>query len=107
MSIDTYRAQSPEGLRILVRDIREVLPTGLGETIARQLLIFAARLEAPSNADATYIDWLEMMANQRGGILLHDGSEGGRLGLGLRPGSMKRTLREAIATAMSSVSRHG
>lgn len=50
--------------------------------------------------DAERLDWLEAMANVRGGLLLHDGSEGGRLGLGLRPGSVKRTLRQAIDTAM-------
>ena len=45
------------------------------------------------------LNWLEEMANKEGGILLHDGSEVGRLGLGLRPGSVNRTLREAIDDA--------
>jgi hypothetical protein len=57
--------------------------------------------------DAECLDWLEMMANRRGGILLHDGSEGGRLGLGLRPGTSIRTLRQAIAAAMVEARRHG
>lgn len=74
---------------------------------ARVAMRMASKSVAPSPSDAECLNWLEMMANQRGGILLHDGSEGGRLGLGLRPGSMKRTLRQAIATAMSSESRHG
>jgi hypothetical protein len=50
--------------------------------------------------DKERLDWLETMANQRGGILLHDGTETGRLGLGLRPGRSNRTLREAIDTSM-------
>lgn len=51
------------------------------------------------------LDWLEFMANRRGGILLHDGSEGGRLGLGLRPGKVRGTLREAIHAAMQGTCR--
>ena len=51
--------------------------------------------------DKERVDWLEMMANQEGGILLHDGSETGHLGIGLRPGSLNRTLREAIDQAMA------
>ena len=50
--------------------------------------------------DKARLGWLEMMANQPGGILLHDGSEEGRTGLGLRPGTLKRTLREAIDQSM-------
>lgn len=46
--------------------------------------------------DAERIDYLERMANEPGGLLLHDGSESGRTGLGLRPGTLVRTLREAI-----------
>jgi hypothetical protein len=52
--------------------------------------------------DAERLDWLEMMANQPRGILLHDGTEEGRLGLGLRPGYANRTLREAIDQAMQT-----
>ncbi len=51
--------------------------------------------------DKERLDWLEHMANQEGGILLHDGSETGRLGIGLRPGTLNRTLREAIDQAMA------
>lgn len=51
-------------------------------------------------SDKERLDWLEKEANARGGILLHDGSENGRRGLGLRPGALVRTLREAIDTAM-------
>jgi hypothetical protein len=50
--------------------------------------------------DKERLDWLERMANQNGGILLHDGSESGRTGLGLRPGTLNRSLREAIDQAM-------
>lgn len=52
--------------------------------------------------DADRIDWLEIMANQPGGILLHDGSEIGRTGLGLRPGMLLRDLRQAIDDAMGA-----
>ena len=61
----------------------------------------------PQPSDAECLDWLEMMADRRGGILLHDGSEGGRLGLALRPGRARRTLRQAIASAMAGERRHG
>ena len=50
--------------------------------------------------DARRLDCLERLANERGGILLHDGSESGRAGLGLRPGCLVRSLREAIDAAM-------
>jgi hypothetical protein len=52
--------------------------------------------------DKEMLDWLEQQANERGGILLHDGSEHGRRGLGLRPGALVRTLRQAIDTAMGA-----
>lgn len=52
--------------------------------------------------EAARLDALEAMANQPGGILLHDGSEGGRAGLGMRPGAVNRTLREAIDSAMEA-----
>lgn len=60
------------------------------------------RLDADGAADAKRLDWLGRMANAKGGLLLHDGSEGGRAGLGLRPGSSVRTLREAIDQAMNT-----
>lgn len=50
--------------------------------------------------DAERLDWLERQANEPGGLLLHDGSERGRRGLGLRPGWLVRDLREAIDTSM-------
>lgn len=50
-------------------------------------------------ADQRRIDWLESQANEPRGLLLHDGSETGRMGLGLRPGNMVRTLRQAIDDA--------
>lgn len=53
-----------------------------------------------AKTDKERIDWLEKMANVKGGILLHDGSESGRIGLGLRPGTLVRTLRKAIDYAM-------
>lgn len=46
--------------------------------------------------DGERLDALEIAANEPGGILLHDGSESGRRGIGLRPGCANRTLREAI-----------
>ena len=52
--------------------------------------------------DTERLDFLEEMANLPSGILLHDGSQGGRLGLGLRPGNLRRTLREAIDSSMDS-----
>lgn len=50
--------------------------------------------------DKDRLNWLEAMANRKGGLLLHDGSESGRTGLGLKPGLIKdRTLRQAIDQA--------
>lgn len=51
-----------------------------------------------SMTDTERIDWLETFVNREGGIVLHDG-KGEKLpypGLGLRPGFISRTLREAI-----------
>lgn len=49
-------------------------------------------------SDSEMIDWLEEFVNENGYILIHDGKSnlGGLIGLGLRPGFLNRTLREAI-----------
>lgn len=54
-----------------------------------------ARLEA-AERDAARLDWLEQQANEPGGLLLHAEQETGRRGLGLRPGQLVRSLRDAI-----------
>jgi len=48
--------------------------------------------------DSERLDWLEKFINANGAILLHDGSMSGHgfSGLGLRPGCLDRTLRQAI-----------
>lgn len=46
--------------------------------------------------DTERLNMLELWANRTGGIHLHDGSHKGCLGIGLRPGNIVRTLREAI-----------
>jgi hypothetical protein len=48
--------------------------------------------------DAQRLDFLEEFINKEGGILLHDGTAKnfGFAGLGLRPGTLNRTLRQAI-----------
>lgn len=51
--------------------------------------------------DVRMLNLLERMANQPGGVLLHDGSETGRTGFGLRPGGINRTLREALRQLLS------
>ena len=49
--------------------------------------------------DAERIEWLEMMAHVKGGLLLHAETEStGHTGLGL--GRPRRSLREAIDQAM-------
>lgn len=48
------------------------------------------------------LDLLERMANEPGGVLLHDGSETCRIGFGLRPGGVNRTLREALRQRLES-----
>lgn len=53
--------------------------------------------------DTQRLNWLEQAANEPGGLLLHDGTvTPPRLGLGLRPGSVRRSLREAIDTAIAA-----
>lgn len=52
--------------------------------------------------DGERMDWLEREANEPDGLLLHDGSHHHRRGLGLRPGSVVRTLRAAIDAARST-----
>lgn len=44
-------------------------------------------------ADSARLDELEQMARKPGGVLLHNGTERGRCGIGLTPG---RTLRSAL-----------
>ena len=48
--------------------------------------------------DTDRIDFLENFINEHGAIVLHDGKSGvdGHLGIGLRPGLLNRSLREAI-----------
>lgn len=52
-------------------------------------------------SDTEMIDWLEAVINKEGAILLHDGKSNPYhiLGLGLRPGFVCRTLRQAITQA--------
>lgn len=56
--------------------------------------------------DAEMLDWLEEFVNEHGALVLHTGDAevGKHPGLGLRPGAVRRTLREAIQDA--GVSRH-
>lgn len=58
------------------------------------------RGEQQEGGEAAMLDWLESQINQHGAIHLHDGNHHSGHGLGLRPGSMVRTLREAIDAAM-------
>ena len=55
--------------------------------------------------DKRRLDWLEWFINKHGAIMLHDGSKAnfGESGLGLRPGNLVRTLREAIDEASGGV----
>jgi hypothetical protein len=55
-----------------------------------------------NSQDTLRLNRLEELANQPGGILLHDGGETGRTGLGLRPGNLVRTLRQAIDDTMKA-----
>jgi hypothetical protein len=50
------------------------------------------------------LDWLEKFVNEHGALLLHTGDVDpkGFLGLGLRPGFLRRTLREAILGCAAS-----
>lgn len=52
--------------------------------------------------DAERLDLLEAFVNEHGAIHLHDGEHPYGLGLGLRPGSLSRTLREAIDSAIDA-----
>lgn len=53
----------------------------------------------PGMSDTEMIDWLEARINEEGAIHLHDGEHPHGLGIGLRPGQVSRTLRQAIAQA--------
>jgi len=48
--------------------------------------------------DTERLDFLEAFVNREGALMLHDGSKSnfGCSGLGLRPGTLVRSLREAI-----------
>lgn len=58
----------------------------------------SAVIETQAEADARRLDWLEAMGNLRGGLLLHNEDNTGRVGLGLA--NTGRTLRVAIDDAM-------
>lgn len=66
----------------------------------------AAPSDEQREPDTRRLDWLEAVVNRDGGIVLHDGSgprgTGLYPGLGLRPGTLDRTLREAIDAAMGA-----
>ena len=57
--------------------------------------------------DTERLDWLEEFINREGAIMLHDGSKSdfGCAGLGLRPGWLRRHLREAIDSAAGKGSK--
>jgi hypothetical protein len=59
--------------------------------------------------DTEMLDWLEAFTRQERVLVLHMGDEGLRLGLfaglGMEPGGLKRTLREAIMSC-AGVARH-
>jgi hypothetical protein len=56
---------------------------------------------AEAKEDAADLDWLEAFVNHEGALVLHTGNAdvGKYPGLGLRPGHLVRTLREAIRSA--------
>jgi hypothetical protein len=79
-----------EEILVQVRRIADALPSAA---------LAAQPQQDSADRDAEMLDWLEMMANQPGGILLHDGGDfTGRLGLGLR--RVGRSIRDAIRAAM-------
>ncbi|CAN7607488.1 hypothetical protein LJR034_004638 [Caballeronia sp. LjRoot34] len=95
-----------EALRELQRTVEHQIEHGNGtlaiDAALERLRAMESQRSATVITDAIRIDALEAMANQPGGVLLHDGSERGRTGLGLRPGALVRTLREAIDSAIES-----
>jgi len=70
-------------------------------TVVNEIDVLKDRI-AELEEDVTRIDWLELQINQNGAIHLHDGANPSAHGLGLRPGNMVRTLREAIDTAIAA-----
>lgn len=80
--IDIVIARAERMTKILVEADANVIRTLLAE-------------RAELLKDRDLIDRLEIEARSRGGILLHDGSESGRRGIGL----LTRTLRQAIDAA--------
>jgi hypothetical protein len=57
------------------------------------------------STDKARLDWLEAQINEWGEIKLHDGKRPVGHGLGLRPGSVNRTLREAIDAEMGPLAK--
>jgi hypothetical protein len=87
---------TPEPL-VRLSDVRDALKSARDAAYA----VGREQGHAEGARDGSRLDWLEHMAKQPGGLLLHDGSETGRLGLGLFMPA--RTLRQAIDTAMSTL----
>lgn len=76
-------------------------------TLARGFLD-SERRYAEARADTERLDWLEKEAHIEP-LALHDGRSGsfGIRGLGLMPGNVRRTLREAIDAARSEGTTDG
>lgn len=54
---------------------------------------------AEAQEDEKRLDWLEAQVNKNGELHLHDGNHARGIGVGLRPGTLVRTLRAAIDAA--------
>lgn len=90
-------AVDPTVSRERVKDSRWI---GEGDDLnAAVIWTRATQPDAGVLEDAARLDWLEEVINTDGAIHLHDGQNAYGLGLGLRPGHMARTLREAIDAA--------
>ena len=63
--------------------------------VALSTILFAL---AEAQKDTSRLDRLEEIVNEEGSLVLHDGAANcyGMPGLGLRPGALNRSLRQAI-----------
>ena len=66
-------------------------------TTAREILLQKQLAEAQK--DEQRLDWIEAQVNKNGELHLHDGNHARGIGVGLRPGTLVRTLRAAIDAA--------